>query len=115
MLFAVVTVWLTDLFIFYAITQSFGEPWTRWSWLQLCGTAVLLFGTAVYNAPNAGSILLQGQWYALCMDFSHEYLQIEHEEEEQRLDEDWQNRMDNFQARKNSSFFAERPQYTRNR
>ena len=106
--------WLTDLFIFYLVTQSFGEPWTHWSWLQLGGTAVLLFGTAVYNAPNAGSIKLQGQWYALGMNFHQEYVQIEQEAAaEPQSDEEWQHRMDTFQTRKNSSFFAERPQYTR--
>jgi hypothetical protein len=101
-------VWLTELFIFYIVTQLFGEPWTKWSWLQLCGTAVLLFGTSIYNAPNPGSVFLKGQPYALGMDFTEEYLQIVQEEEEQLLDEDWQNRMETFQARKNSSFFSER-------
>ena len=78
------------------------------------GTAVLLFGTAVYNAPNAGSVKLKSQWYAMGMNFSEEYLQIEQEAAEQQADEEWQTRMDTFQTRKNSSFFAERPQYSRN-
>ena len=80
----------------------------------MAGTVVLLFGTAVYNAPNAGSVELKGQWYALGMDFSQEYIQIGQEVMEQQLDEEWQDRMTDFQTRKNSSFFAERPQYTCN-
>jgi hypothetical protein len=92
--------------------MSFGEAWTQWSWLQLAGMAVLFFGTAVYNAPNAGSILLEGQWYVLGLDFHGEYLQIEQEEMEQKLDEDWQNRMEQFQVRKESSFFGERSPHT---
>mmetsp|Transcript_13314 Transcript_13314/g.21456 ORF Transcript_13314/g.21456 Transcript_13314/m.21456 type:complete len:218 (+) Transcript_13314:1-654(+) len=106
--FRPITVWLTDLFIFYAITSSFGEAWTKWSWIQLSGMAVLLFGTAVYNAPNAGSVLLEGQWYSLGMNFSDEYRQIEQEEQERQLDDEWRNRMLDFQVRKDSSFFGER-------
>jgi hypothetical protein len=99
---------LTDLFIFYVITPSFGEASTKWSWLQLAGMAVLFFGTSVYNAPNAGSVLLKGQWYVFGLDFGREYLQIEQEEMEHKLDDDdddWQERMEQFQ-RKNSSFLG---------
>jgi hypothetical protein len=83
--FRPITVWITALFIFYAITTSgdFGEPWTRWSWIQVCGTALLLYGTAVYNAPNAGSVRLEGQWYSLGLDYSGEYNEIEMVEKEQ--------------------------------
>jgi len=58
--FRPITVWGTDLCIFYFITTSLGEKWTAWSFLQLAGMFVLLYGTAVYNAPNAGSIKLTG-------------------------------------------------------
>ena len=55
--FRPITVWAVDLFIFYTITTSFGESWSaQWSWLQVLGMVVLLYGTAVYNAPNPGSI-----------------------------------------------------------
>ena len=54
--FRPITVWGTDLFIFYVITTAFGEEWTKWSYVQLAGLFVLLYGTAVYNAPHAGSI-----------------------------------------------------------
>jgi drug/metabolite transporter (DMT)-like permease len=74
--FRPITVWGTDLFIFYFITTTFGEAWTRASWVQVSeilntlrdfphlsmllaqvlGLVVLLYGTAIYNAPNAGSI-----------------------------------------------------------
>ena len=60
--FRPITVWGTDLFIYYCINPLFGEVWTQFSYLQIVGMAVLLYGTAVYNAPNAGSILLEGQW-----------------------------------------------------
>eukprot|EP00980_Cylindrotheca_fusiformis_P003153 scaffold721_cov131-Cylindrotheca_fusiformis.AAC.43 len=109
--FRPITVWITDLFIFYVITQSgnFGEPWTRWSWLQVFGMAVLLYGTAVYNAPNAGSVRLEGKWYDLGLDFRKEYDEIAAEEEEQALDAEWEQKKDMFAAaRKESSFYGER-------
>jgi hypothetical protein len=67
---------------------------------------VLLYGTAVYNAPNSGSVRLEGQWYVLGFDYSSEYKEIEMEEEENELDEEWQGRM--LHTRTESSFFAER-------
>lgn len=77
--FRPVTVWGLDLFIFYYISRSFGENWTAWSFLQLLGMGILLYGTAIYNAPNAGSLKLQGEWFSLGLDFSREYDEIEHE------------------------------------
>ena len=62
--FRPITVWVTDLVIFYYINQRFGEKWTQYSYLQIAGMAVLLYGTAIYNAPNDGSLLLKGQWWA---------------------------------------------------
>mmetsp|Transcript_49326 Transcript_49326/g.112993 ORF Transcript_49326/g.112993 Transcript_49326/m.112993 type:complete len:164 (+) Transcript_49326:174-665(+) len=49
--FRPITVWGADLFIFYAISKgTFGEEWNKWSYLELAGLGILLFGTAVYNA-----------------------------------------------------------------
>lgn len=68
------TVWGTDLFIFYFVTASFGESWNQpWSLLQLLGMAILLYGTAIYNAPNPGSILLKGGADSCFIDCSDEY------------------------------------------
>lgn len=108
--FRPITVWITDLFIFYVITQSgdFGEPWTRWSWLQVFGMGVLLYGTAVYNAPNAGSVRLEGRWYDFGFDFRKEYGEIEASEEEQALDDEWEQKKHSFNARTESSFYGER-------
>jgi drug/metabolite transporter (DMT)-like permease len=75
--FRPVSVWGTDLFIYYRITHAFGETWTRWSYLQLAGMFVLLYGTAIYNAPNTGSIELRGQWFGCYLDFSQEYEEME--------------------------------------
>ena len=48
--FRPVSVWGTDLLIFYAITNgTFGEAWTNWSYLQLTGMLLLFLGTAVFN------------------------------------------------------------------
>jgi hypothetical protein len=103
--FRPITVWMTSLFIFYVITPNFGEQWTIYSWVQVGGMVVLLYGTAIYNAPNSGSILLERQWYAFwCLDFTKEYEEIRHEEEERALDEKWQQRMLN--VKKGSSFFG---------
>lgn len=43
--FRPITVWMTDLFIFYVISTSFGEQWTIYSWIQVAGMFVLLYGT----------------------------------------------------------------------
>lgn len=76
--FRPITVWGVDLFIFYVITTSFGESWSYpWSWLQVAGMFVLLYGTAVYNAPNTGSIQLTGGLLNCFLDFSDEYEDIE--------------------------------------
>lgn len=77
--FRPITVWGTDLFIFYFLTTSFGESWTIYSYIQLAGMAVLLYGTAVYNAPNSGSIKLTGGIINCFMDFTDEYLEAERE------------------------------------
>lgn len=77
--FRPITVWGTDLFIYYLITTTFGESWTVYSWIQLAGMAVLLYGTAVYNAPNSGSIKLTGGIINCFMDFSEEYDEAERE------------------------------------
>jgi len=107
--FRPITVWGTDLFIFYVITSTgdFGEAWTKWSWIQVLGMFVLLYGTAVYNAPNAGSVKLDGNWYSLGFDFSEEYKEIELQQEEQELDAEWQQKMQQFKTRTGSSFYGE--------
>ena len=112
--FRPITVWCTDMFIYYAIPtrEEFGEPWTGYSWLQAAGMVVLLYGTAVYNAPNAGSILLKGEWYHICFDFSHEYDEIELEEQETEHDEEqdeWEARREYFKTRKISSMAERSP------
>ncbi len=72
--FRPITVWGMDLFIFYCVTQNFGEKWSaQWSWLQLLGMFILLYGTGIYNAPNPGSILLTGKAQNCYLDLSHEY------------------------------------------
>ncbi|KAJ1451013.1 hypothetical protein M885DRAFT_621184 [Pelagophyceae sp. CCMP2097] len=60
--FRPITVWGTDLFIFYIVSRGgFGEAWA-WpgSYVQLGALFVLLYGTAVYN----GSAKLPGFRYA---------------------------------------------------
>jgi drug/metabolite transporter (DMT)-like permease len=106
--FRPITVWTTDMFIYYAITMSFGEPWTKWSWIQVVGMFVLLYGTSVYNAPNAGSIQLVGKWYNFCFDFTDEYREIECAEEEEKLNREWVERQKSFTQRTTSSFYGER-------
>lgn len=78
--FRPITVWGADLFIFYFITVTLGEQWTNWSFLQFFGMLVLLYGTAIYNAPNPGSILLDGGWSSFFIDCTNEYKRIEEEE-----------------------------------
>ncbi|KAH3732897.1 Integral membrane protein [Pelomyxa schiedti] len=54
-------IWVTDLFIHYVITDdpAFGEVWTEWSYLQLCGFLLLLLGMFVYN----GIVQIDGLFY----------------------------------------------------
>jgi hypothetical protein len=48
--FRPIAVWGTDLVVFYAVTAGrFGEPWTRWSNIEMAGMLLLLLGTAVYH------------------------------------------------------------------
>jgi drug/metabolite transporter (DMT)-like permease len=108
--FRPITVWGTDMFIFYAITSlqgEFGEPWTIYSWVQLLGMFILLYGTAIYNAPNAGSIFLRGQWYSCGINLDHEYTQIEHEEREAAMDHEFEERK--LTKRRASSFAEHSP------
>ncbi|KAL3903595.1 MAG: hypothetical protein SGILL_010385 [Bacillariaceae sp.] len=105
--FRPITVWMTDLFIYYVISKSFGEQWTIYSWIQVAGMFVLLYGTAIYNGPNSGSIILEGQWYALGLNFSNEYQEIRQEEEEKLQDDHFKARM--LHQKMGSSFFGEIP------
>ena len=106
--FRPITVWGTDMFIYYCIVSlkgDFGEPWTKYSWVQLLGMIVLLYGTAIYNAPNSGSVSLRGQWYAFGINLSHEYDAIEHEEEEAAMDREFEERA--LAKKRRVSSFAE--------
>ena len=76
------TVWVTDLFIYYFISQSFGEEWTHESYLLIAGMLILFYGTSIYNAPNAGSILLDGHWYSFGIDCTLEYEAVRQEKRE---------------------------------
>lgn len=44
-------IWVTDLFIFYVAAPNsvYGETWTTYSWLQLAGFVLLIFGSQMYN------------------------------------------------------------------
>jgi drug/metabolite transporter (DMT)-like permease len=83
--FRPISVWVTDLFIFYFITTSFGESWNIYSYIQLLGLLVLLYGTAIYNAPNALSVKLTGRPIDFFLDFSEEYREAEEANEDMRL------------------------------
>ncbi len=61
----------------------------------------------MYNAPNAGSIKLEGQWWALGLDFRQEYVEVENEIREHELDAEWESRLKTFSKRKESSFMRE--------
>jgi drug/metabolite transporter (DMT)-like permease len=110
--FRPVTVWGTDMFIFYALASlqgRYGEPWTKYSWIQLLGMVVLLFGTAVYNAPNDGSIRLTGEWYALGINLQKEYDEIDAEQQEADLEKQWEERRSTFGTRRASSLAEHSP------
>lgn len=79
--FRPITVWALDLLIFYCVNQALGESWTHYIYIQIIGMIVLLYGTAVYNAPNPGSVLLKGEWYSFGINCSREYDEIRMEQE----------------------------------
>jgi len=54
--FRPITIWATQLAIYSLSGGVHGEKWSRGSYLQLLGLAVMLYGTAVYN----GSVSLPG-------------------------------------------------------
>ena len=54
----------------------FGEDWSNYSYFQIAGIALLLYGTAIYN----GSLLLEGH-NAFGVDCSNEYIAIKREQE----------------------------------
>mmetsp|Transcript_858 Transcript_858/g.1789 ORF Transcript_858/g.1789 Transcript_858/m.1789 type:complete len:450 (-) Transcript_858:284-1633(-) len=91
--FRPITIWMVDLAIFYFVTPDLGEAWTAYSWFQVFGMAVLLYGTSIYNAPNAGSISLKGQWYALGLDFRADYAALEEEKVVKTIDDEFEGRM----------------------
>lgn len=108
--FRPISVWLTDLAIFYVFTAGgFGEPWTAYSFVQLFGMFVLLYGTAIYNAPHAGSIEVLGQWYVLGINLSPEYDAVKAELEEADLQEEWEARRTQFKDKRHSSLIERSP------
>ena len=78
--------------------------WTAYSYLQILGMCVLIYGTAVYNAPNAGSVLLDGKWYSFGINCTTEYEAIRREQEEADEDAMWEAKQQEFKVRKISSF-----------
>lgn len=44
-----VTVWGITLLIYYAGAKEYGAPWTPYSWLQVIGFLILIFGTLLYQ------------------------------------------------------------------
>jgi hypothetical protein len=57
----------------------------------------------VYNAPNAGSLKLEGQWWAFGLDFSKEYEAVK----EAELDAEWEEKRRMLKSRALSSFIGE--------
>jgi hypothetical protein len=74
--FRPIAVWSLDLAIFYFITRAFGESWTKYCWIQLLGLLILIYGTAIYNAPNSGSIKLTGDCMSCAIDCTEEYAKL---------------------------------------
>lgn len=108
--FRPISVWLADLAIFYIFTgKSFGEPWTAYSFIQLLGMFVLLYGTSIYNAPHAGSIQMVGQWYVFGINLGREYDVCKAEIEDAHLDDEWEQRRAQFEKKRHSSMVDRSP------
>lgn len=102
--FRPITIWISSLAIYYFIDPTYGEAWTTFSYIQLVGMAILLYGTAIYNAPNSGSIELRGDWYACGIDMSDEYEAIKREMEEEDANSAWEAKQLTFKKKRLSSF-----------
>lgn len=88
--FRPLTVWAVGVSMFYiGKFSNFGEPWTVYSWIQVMGMIVLLYGTAIYNAPNPGSVRLTGQLWNFGLNFTQEYDDLEEEAhwEDKKIDQ----------------------------
>ena len=108
--FRPITVWLTDLCIYYVFTNgAYGETWTVYSYLQLLGMGVLLYGTAIYNAPHAGSIRLRGEWFSFGLNLSSEYEAVENELHEAEMHDEWEKKKQEFKMRRPSSMAERSP------
>ena len=90
------------------IYDDAAEMWTPFSYIQIVGMGVLLYGTAIYNSPNDGSLLLEGQWWAFGIDLSEEYNAIRLEQEEADVDAEWEAKRQEFKVRMYSSFTSPR-------
>jgi hypothetical protein len=77
---------VAGLFIFYHISPTFGEDWTKYSYIQIAGIAVLIYGSAIYSAPSKGCLLLEGQWWVFRVDCSEEYSTIKREQEQTEVE-----------------------------
>lgn len=42
--------WVVMLIVYYSMDGQMGESWTQFSWIQLVGFVILIFGTFTYNA-----------------------------------------------------------------
>lgn len=108
--FRPITVWCVNLFIYYGLPNiDHGEAWTPYSWVQLVGMCVLLYGTAIYNAPNAGSVKLEGKWWQLWLNMTDEYNEIEMEIQEAEAAAEWEDRLAEYKQRRLSSFAQRSP------
>eukprot|EP00744_Colponema_vietnamica_P008216 GILI01011743.1.p1 GENE.GILI01011743.1~~GILI01011743.1.p1 ORF type:complete len:445 (+),score=121.81 GILI01011743.1:111-1445(+) len=68
-------VWGVDLLLFYVFTDGKrGEAWDEWSWLQLAGFFVLVYGTLIYD----GLVKLPGLEYP--PELSHDHHVHHHED-----------------------------------
>lgn len=70
-----IVVWSFELFLYYGVSKSYGQPWTKYSYLQVIGFVLLASGTFVYNRvlklpawldggakPDVPSRALQAGW-----------------------------------------------------
>eukprot|EP00607_Mallomonas_marina_P002546 CAMPEP_0182432692 /NCGR_PEP_ID=MMETSP1167-20130531/58257_1 /TAXON_ID=2988 /ORGANISM="Mallomonas Sp, Strain CCMP3275" /LENGTH=298 /DNA_ID=CAMNT_0024620513 /DNA_START=147 /DNA_END=1043 /DNA_ORIENTATION=+ len=71
--FRPITVWAAALLIHYTVSTMYFEAWTSSSKYQVIGLLALLYGSAIYSAPNPGSLKLTGNWISMFLDFRHEY------------------------------------------
>jgi len=96
-------IWVVNLFIYYCISNNFGEVWTKWSWIELLGFVVLLGGMFIYNQVLVLSFLPDHKQLTKVLREEVNQIKEEHVEDEDLEEEaEYQNHLQKPSTRRPS-------------